>query len=379
MTWEESIVSFWITAVFLAAGLVSLLLPWAFILTWVGRITIWFLFGPHMKLVDLFLQAQAKKYGDVDNALAKFHEQSFLARLRREEAVKLKAVKEIRFGRFSTEVPAFNLCRHFDRPLPQSSARIFHTEAGGIIEEASEDIDETEKKKSWDIDETKKKTLWLPGQQLYGSMIPRPENVFNRNKELEQKEITPLLMLEARLAALKAAEASGGGLSRIAKRVSLIRRAEEPRASGYELLCRDESELGQPMLNALCIGPYQEEPTEEMKTTADKQIPHMCLLTGSEDESSVIDSSEQNSNLSILPISQYAPALEEEGLEVVACGRLITDTNEEDEREEEDDEEEEDEESDSSFSFHSDKGSDHETLSALYQASDSTFVAFYRP
>jgi hypothetical protein len=63
------------------------------------------------------------------------------------------------------------------------------------------------------------------------------------------------------------------------------------------------------------------------------------------------------------------PAFEEEGLEVVACGRLITETKNE----------EEDEEDDSSVWLQNDKGSDHGTLSMLYRASDSTFVAFYRP
>ena len=84
------------------------------------------------------------------------------------------------------------------------------------------------------------KSLWVPGQQLHGSMIPRPEDILYRNQVLETKQLDRLLLFEARLAALKAAEASGGGLERIRKRVSMIRRAEEPRASGFELVCSDE-------------------------------------------------------------------------------------------------------------------------------------------
>lgn len=38
LTWEEGILSFWITATFLVVGLVSLMLPWSFILLWTGRI-----------------------------------------------------------------------------------------------------------------------------------------------------------------------------------------------------------------------------------------------------------------------------------------------------------------------------------------------------
>jgi hypothetical protein len=372
MTWEESIVSFWITAGFLAAGLVSLLLPWAFILTWVGRMAVWGLFGPHMKFVDLFLQAQAEKHGDMDKALVKFKEQSFLARLRREEAVKLKAVKEIRFGQFSTEVPAFNLCRHYDRPLPQSSARIYHREG------------------EHDVIKTGDKQLWLPGQQLYGSMIPRPDNISHRNQELAQKGMERLLMLEARLAALKAAEENGGGLARIAKRVSVIRRAEEPLASGYELLllCRDESEVGQPMLSDLCIGPYQAEP-KDMKTCVPHIMPQMSAVSEeSDDEDSDHKSCEQIPKLPALPACQYAPVFEEEGVEIVAAGRLLVDTPVEND---EDDSSISSDDVDSSVSFKDENGSVHMvepvcspeeetgTLSILYKASDSTFVAFYRP
>jgi hypothetical protein len=109
VTWEESVVSFWITAGFLSAGILALLLPWPFILKWTGRIVVWGFFGPHMKLVDLNLRANDKKDGALRQLMKNFDVQSNLARLRREEAMKVKDIKVIAFGRYSIQVPSFDL------------------------------------------------------------------------------------------------------------------------------------------------------------------------------------------------------------------------------------------------------------------------------
>ena len=121
LTWEESVVSFWITATLLFAGAVTLLLPWAFILTWSGRIITWGLFGPQMKIVDFMLQAQQARNNSQTGAstdaedkplkslVSKFQEQFKLARMRREEAVKLKDIKSLAFGKYSIQVPSFSL------------------------------------------------------------------------------------------------------------------------------------------------------------------------------------------------------------------------------------------------------------------------------
>lgn len=105
VSWEESIVSFWITAVFLAIGFVSMLLPWRFLLTWIGRLGVWGFLGPHMKVVDLYMQANRKKDGLLNEFVGKFD----VARLRREDALKQKDVKAIAFGEYSTNVPSFNI------------------------------------------------------------------------------------------------------------------------------------------------------------------------------------------------------------------------------------------------------------------------------
>lgn len=154
VTWEESAVSFWIAACFLVGGLVSLLLPWAFILLWTGRTLVWGLLGPHMMIVDAVLFSDAPDEGQVlEKAMDNFKKQSRTARLRHQEAVKLKDIKSLSFGKFITFVPSHNLSRHYDRPLPGSFARLQGDKT--VIEVASHCI---------------------PGQQMFGIIIPRNES-----------------------------------------------------------------------------------------------------------------------------------------------------------------------------------------------------------
>jgi hypothetical protein len=328
-----------------------------------------------MKFVDVYLEAQAKKHDtSLENELEKFQEQSKEARLRREEALKLKAVKEIRFGKYITNVPAFNLARHHDRPLPQSSARIFCREQAMVLHDGAVKAS---------------KPLWLPGQQLHGSMIPRPESVHERNQELETKQLDRLLLFEARLAALKAAEASGGGLERIRKRVSMIRRAEEPRASGFELVCTDDSLAGEPVFGDLCIGPYREEPKEAADGSPTQKLPRMCSLAtvseGEESEESKVPD-EPSSSMPHTFESYCERVCEEEGVEVVAWGHLAPETKEEDDIDESMSYDKDDRQAvpfeDAEGAIHMIKSCNSKdapgTLSILYQESDSTFVAFYR-
>ena len=110
LAWEESVVSFWVTAGFLCAGLVALIFPWGFILTWTGRLVVHGLFGPHMKIVDLYLRANKKEDSALKELTSSFHLKSHIARRQREEALKIKDMKEMAFGPYSVQVPSFNLC-----------------------------------------------------------------------------------------------------------------------------------------------------------------------------------------------------------------------------------------------------------------------------
>ena len=71
----------------------------------------WGFLGPHMKLVDLFLRANEKKDGGLNDLISNFVIQSNRARLSREEALKVKDIKEVAFGTYSVQVPSFSLCK----------------------------------------------------------------------------------------------------------------------------------------------------------------------------------------------------------------------------------------------------------------------------
>lgn len=162
VTWEESVVSFWITACFLAAGMVSLLLPWAFILLWTGRILVWGLLGPHMMIVDsiLFAGSHEDEGKILEKAMENFHKESRTARLRHQEALKLKDAKSLAYGKYITLVPSHNLSRHYDRPLPGSTA---------ILELYEKKIERAPHS--------------IPGQQMVGVIIPRSQAAAAHHEE----------------------------------------------------------------------------------------------------------------------------------------------------------------------------------------------------
>ena len=154
VTWEEGTVSFWITFTFLAAGFISLLLPWMFILQWGSRIVVWGLLGPHMMILDLWLRSEGKDEAALQKVVENFKKDSWIARTRRQEALKLRDMKCIAFGKFITLIPSHNLSRHFDFPLATSSARLHRP----TLQQA-ENI----------------APLGIPGQQLFGAILPRSE------------------------------------------------------------------------------------------------------------------------------------------------------------------------------------------------------------
>jgi hypothetical protein len=74
------------------------------------------------------------------------------------------------YGRFSTAVPPIFWTPHQDRPLPGSDAQaITITSAPTGLPEVADDLP------------------FVPGQMLYGVMIPRPRQEFQRNQEESRK------------------------------------------------------------------------------------------------------------------------------------------------------------------------------------------------
>ncbi|KAL7558699.1 hypothetical protein ACA910_013416 [Epithemia clementina (nom. ined.)] len=176
--WEEGILSFWITTCFLAAGLLALILPWGWILTWSGRCLVWGLLGPHMMVVDAYLKQRQqlvdkknmeghKKQQLLQNTFDQFNRERIRELPRAQQAAKQKEVKSLLFGRYSSRVPIFNLSRHHDRPLPMSfstchsnSYSYYHSKMASNEEAASAS------NRNYQV---------ISGQQLFGVMIPRLE------------------------------------------------------------------------------------------------------------------------------------------------------------------------------------------------------------
>jgi hypothetical protein len=217
---EESIVSFWFTACFLVAGLISLFLPWAFILTWMGRGIVWGCLGPHMMIVDAYLHNSNSEDHEklLQKTMKKFKEERLHARARRQQASKLKDLKCEMFGKYITLIPNFNLNRHFDRPVACSFARLHQQQ------------DEKEKKVK------KLPNKFIPGQQFFGVMVPRTQPA-----ALEFEKEQPKLQ--------KTLEAVLKGISRIheTKRQKLEYRLERsmrvnmPDSVGFELVASESS------------------------------------------------------------------------------------------------------------------------------------------
>jgi hypothetical protein len=169
IVWEEAYISFWVTTGCFALSFVFFFLPWVFLLQWTARIIVWVVFGPWMKLVDVFYVSKIKPLTEEElEAQKKAAEQLRLMkrkdavrelRIQKEDAAKLKAMKKIMFGKFVTRVPVLKQDRHQDFPLAESSATPYKPEPHTLAELA--------------MKEAGYHCTRLPGQHLVGDMIPR--------------------------------------------------------------------------------------------------------------------------------------------------------------------------------------------------------------
>lgn len=173
---QDSKLSFLITLACICISIVLFLLPITKVVHWAARIIIWVLFGPWMRLADM-AQKRRKTMANnahISKAMADFQkreQERFLdARKSREEALKLKATRILRFGRFAVKVPPINVTRFYDYPCPESTAR------------PSDGVD----------NETIANGIsgYVPGQQHYGVMIPnlaKPLKLINQKKKIKLK------------------------------------------------------------------------------------------------------------------------------------------------------------------------------------------------
>ncbi|KAL7527539.1 hypothetical protein ACHAXR_004052 [Thalassiosira sp. AJA248-18] len=150
LNWNESIISFFFTLTIFGSGFVALFIPWRLILLWTSRLVVWIFLGPWMRILDLFFHEETERQKEKAStaAVKLFHTQQKAAKILREQALKMKAFRVKLFGQFITRLPEFNLTRHEDVPLPESSAEPY---------QSKEEI---------------KTVKFVPSQDLSGSMIP---------------------------------------------------------------------------------------------------------------------------------------------------------------------------------------------------------------
>ena len=97
LCWEESNVTFFVTVGLFLSGFVALFLPWALITKISGHILVVLLLGPQNKLIDLVWHRSDEESGERLQKL--FRRRIEEARYKHEEGQKIKAFRQLLFGR----------------------------------------------------------------------------------------------------------------------------------------------------------------------------------------------------------------------------------------------------------------------------------------
>jgi hypothetical protein len=166
---DDSQISFVVAVSLFAIAAILSILPIGWILHWMSRIAIWVCLGPWMKIIHMrYVQNQVnqkkseKQTTKVTELMKEIQEREqkvwMNVRMQQEEVLKLKAVRSMRFGRFSFKVPSLNITRYRDIPLSDSFAIPYKDEDSICV------------------------TRYIPGQKHYGTMIPE----FTKSIELTE-------------------------------------------------------------------------------------------------------------------------------------------------------------------------------------------------
>lgn len=113
-TWEDGMLSFWITLPCIIIGIMLLILPTIFLIHWTCRLFIWICLGPWLRLYsELFIiehndplhfdsNEKRNEYGEklIQNITEQFQEIERVARMKGEDAMKMKSMRTIRFGQY---------------------------------------------------------------------------------------------------------------------------------------------------------------------------------------------------------------------------------------------------------------------------------------
>jgi len=132
--WKDSYLAFWITTLSFSASFLAFWIPWAWLIQWEFRLFVWPLFGPWMKLVDIYYIQREKNYpkGEeiisqseteiLENMYNRILGQDEWNAVCRENALKNKDMKRYMFGKCSMRVPIFQEERFPCEPAISSSS-----------------------------------------------------------------------------------------------------------------------------------------------------------------------------------------------------------------------------------------------------------------
>jgi len=168
LSWQEAYISFWVTTCSLVLAIISLFIPWLWCLKWGSRVFAWTLFGPWMKLVDIYYvsliepetdeQRERRKKAEKLAQKLQHSEKVVQARIARENTAKLKSMKEYMFGKYALRVPVLKQDRYQDIPLAESFATPYREKDFSLAELAMQEAGYNKRR--------------VPGQTLVGDMIP---------------------------------------------------------------------------------------------------------------------------------------------------------------------------------------------------------------
>ena len=231
--WEETYYSFWLVTFAFVASALFLFIPWAFLLRWTLRVAVWLLLGPWMMLVDKYYiqkKVVSSEDQDTDEAIRKRIKERYSgalesatnARIRREKALKLKAMKRFCFGKYLIENPVFNEDLYWDTPLPESSA-------SPCKDPPSIEIAETRY-----------------GQQLTGDMIPEREIQMSGKRESSNPLLNKSLLQKGIAMPKQQVVGLGKGIGTLFKKIPFAkpfqRGGEQPISEATPLLADEKDQ-----------------------------------------------------------------------------------------------------------------------------------------
>jgi hypothetical protein len=185
--WRDSYAAFWIVTGSFITSFVVFWIPWAFLIKWCFTIFVWTIFGPWMKLVDIYY-VQRKHNTTEEDRTAKMeadYERRYnlilgewsAVRIRKENAAKIMDMKRYMFGQFLMRVPIFKEERFpYEPAITSSSMPLLRRRESSSFREHGmdgggdddDDDDKTAARYHNDINIVRH----INGQHLSGDMVP---------------------------------------------------------------------------------------------------------------------------------------------------------------------------------------------------------------